>query len=454
LKKNTKQYFWIIFTILLTACGNISSELNTNTAPTSMSVFTLIEQTPTALPTETPVVPSLTSVPGTLFPLDELRMAYVIDGNLYLQDGSNLPIQLTYNGEDQEPLISDDGKKIVFFRGKSADHVYVINADGSQEQLLITNSLLNERGLRYDEASEIRTFRSLAFVPGTHILLFNAYQIDPHDLELKYKNHVYAIGLFLVDIDSGKIRQLLAPGLGGSFKISPDGNLLSVITSGHIDIFGIDGQVIRRNLVTYTPSKPIELFPVFYWLPDSTGLIVSLLVESQYDIGDMPTYAIWRYPLDGNMAIQIPLDPPPMGTDAHISPDKKWLIYNREPDKEQKGVPLYLGDLRNSSSRLYMMDAFARGWSPDNIHFICEGNKRELFLGSIDKPPTYAGEGNFLGWVDTSHYIYASIPNMGNIMIGEIDGETINIQTFKLKTLSSKSFSWFIFVSLTSDKNK
>ena len=234
-------------------------------------------------------------------------MAYVIDGNLYLQDGSNLPIQLTYNGEDQEPLISDDGKKIVFFRGKSADHVYVINADGSQEQLLITNSLLNERGLRYDEASEIRTFRSLAFVPGTHILLFNAYQIDPHDLELKYKNHVYAIGLFLVDIDSGKIRQLLAPGLGGSFKISPDGNLLSVITSGHIDIFGIDGQVIRRNLVTYTPSKPIELFPVFYWLPDSTGLIVSLLVESQYDIGDMPTYAIWRYPLDGNMAIQIPL---------------------------------------------------------------------------------------------------------------------------------------------------
>lgn len=438
----------------MTACGNISSELDTNTASTSTSVFTPIEQTPTILPTETPVVPSLTSVPGTLFPLDELRMAYVIDGNLYLQDGSNPPIQLTYSGEDQEPLISDDGKKIVFFRGKSADHVYVINADGSQEQLLITNSLLNERGLRYDEASEIRTFRSLAFVPGTHILLFNAYQIDPHDLELKYKNHVYAIGLFLVDIDSGKIRQLLAPGLGGSFKISPDGNLLAIATSGHIEIFDIDGQIIRRGLVTYTPTKPIELFPGYYWLPDSTGLIVNLTVENQYDTGDIPTYAIWRYTLDGNRAIQIPLDPPPMGSGVNFSLDKKWLIYNREPDEGQKGLPLYIGNLRNGSSNLYAVNALTHEWSPDNIHFVYEGNKHELFLGSIDKPPTYAGKGNFLGWVDTSHYIYASIPNMGNIMIGEIDGETINIQTFKLKTLSSKSFSWFIFVSLTSDKNK
>ena len=42
-------------------------------------------------------------------------MAYTIDGNLYLQDGTNPPIQLTNDERrDHTPVFSDDGEKIVF----------------------------------------------------------------------------------------------------------------------------------------------------------------------------------------------------------------------------------------------------------------------------------------------------------------------------------------------------
>ena len=45
-------------------------------------------------------------------------MAYSIDGNLYFQDGSNQPLQLTNSGEDWHLVFfSDDGEKI-FFSGE------------------------------------------------------------------------------------------------------------------------------------------------------------------------------------------------------------------------------------------------------------------------------------------------------------------------------------------------
>jgi len=64
-------------------------------------------------------------------------MAYVLEGNLYFQDGSNPPIQLTNRGEDRSPILfSESGDKIFFFRGKIADALYSISTDGSNEQVL------------------------------------------------------------------------------------------------------------------------------------------------------------------------------------------------------------------------------------------------------------------------------------------------------------------------------
>ena len=440
-----KKSILILTVILLTACAKVATVPTFAPAAQITPVPTLVGPTPMASQfTPLTILTSTSLPPAVASAMNGLRMAFIVDGNLYVQDDNNPSVQLTHSGEDQEPLISDDGKKVVFYRGKSADNIYVINADGSQEQLSLSNGKLNEQGWTYDEATEVRTFRSLTFISGTHTLLFNTYQIERQNLELKYKNHDYKIGLLSLNVDSGAIKQLLAPGLGGNFQVSPDGKLLSIVTPSYIDIFDIDGQIARHNLVTYTPSTPIALFPSSHWLPDSNGILVFLPVKDQYDVGDIPTYAIWRYLLDENTGSQILLDPPPMGTGVLISPDKKWLLYNREPESGQNGVPLYIGNLHASVSRLYAMNAFTRGWSADNTHFIYEGNKRELFLGSVDQSPIYIDEGNFLGWVNASYYIYSPVPNAGNIIMGGIHGERIIIQT----TLAPKGVTWFNFVLL------
>ena len=42
-------------------------------------------------------------------------MLFVRDGELYFQDGNDLPIRLTYvGGKGYEPILSDDNRKLVF----------------------------------------------------------------------------------------------------------------------------------------------------------------------------------------------------------------------------------------------------------------------------------------------------------------------------------------------------
>ena len=427
-KFSPQRYFCTVLITLLAACGPLVPEQIGTPTATSAPNFTPVIQSPTVRPAETPLVPSPTLL--RQLPLNNLRMAYIVDGNLYIQDGSNAPIPLTNSRADLDPIFSDDGEKIVFYRGKINDNnnVYSINADGSQEQALITNDWLTTLGSGTKAGP-------LAFVPSTHRLMFNTY-LCAEDLSLGCTT-----GLFLVDTDTGGIKELLPPSSAGylpfgggspwhgNFKVSPDGELLSVAMSGHIDIFNIAGKVIRRNIMTYTRSTPIELFPRVYWLPDISGLIVALPAESNYGGGyEMtPTYSVWRYSFDPNTAVQIPLEPSPMwiymecSDVMYVSPDGNWVIFNRLEDNAQ----LYAGNLSNWHTQSYQLgiDCSPAYWSADNRHFVY-GRLSGTFLGAADKP-LIPIDGNFLGWVDATHFIYSRFPNERNILIGVTIEKTI-----------------------------
>src|SRR5258706_7563464 len=122
----------VLSAIQLAACG-IATLAPTATAtippsPTLPLVPTTIVQPTTSLSTSTPIPLSA--------PPDGLRMAYVVDGNLYYQNGSNPPLQLTRG----EPLaFSEDGKKVFFTRGAISEDIYSINVDWSEEQALVMN---------------------------------------------------------------------------------------------------------------------------------------------------------------------------------------------------------------------------------------------------------------------------------------------------------------------------
>jgi hypothetical protein len=202
--------------------------------------------TPTLPPTTTET-PTLTLLPtpivGTSAVSEGLWMAFVIDGNLYVQNGNAAPMQLTTSGKDWHPIFSDDGEKIVFYSNRD-NHtgVYSINTDGRQERVIISGSLLTALNLVYNESTGVR---SLVFVTGSHQLLFNTLNPDRTDGPEENED------LLLVNAENGEIKQLLARGQGGEFKASPDGKLVAILAKDHIKVINIDGQVIYRDLVTY-----------------------------------------------------------------------------------------------------------------------------------------------------------------------------------------------------------
>lgn len=425
----------ILITILLSDCG-----VNTSVPVSTLGITPTF---PSALPTAAMPLPApfLTSTPTSALPIssapDGLRMAYSIDGNLYFQDGSKSPIQLTDSGKDWRPLFfSENGESIFFFRGIIPFDFYSINIDGSQEQALVTNSTLLALGMEYDEAT---TVCNPTIVPNTQLILFNTC-VYP---EL---NNSYIISgnrdLLAVDTNTGEIKTLYSPRQAGYFYISPDGKQLAIDKRGQIDIVDINGKIIRSNLLTYTPSEPILLLPRIYWTQDSTDLIVILPVPTFYDTsGGAPQYTVWRYALDGSSRVQMPLDPLPKSHNiAQVSPNGNWILYEND-----ETFSFYLGDLREGSVQIYepYPPVIRYEWSRDNKHFIYEFSG-DMLLGSVASSATIISKGDLIGWVDANRYLYYDYA-VRSIVMGELGRESRLVLANVPKALFPSNPDSFIF---------
>ena len=422
---------WFIPVLLVSCAGpQIPAEQSTKNPSTAtpLRLPTLPNfPTPTLSPTET-LSPTATATPSIPFTLNRLRMVFVKDGSLYLQEGMK-PIQLTYSGKDREPIISNDGEKIVFYRGEAFDNVYSINADGSQEQTIIVSQSLSVLG-RGD-------IKSLTFVPNTHFLLFNTYLCN-QSINL-YNAPDCTVGIYSVDADSGEISELVS-GLSGNgtqtrnFEISPDGNYVSVATSGHIDIYALSMQrmdISQQNAILYNRTTPDEFLPLQYWLPDSSGLVVLVAADIHNEPATPPhSFTVWRYTIhnkaDNSIAKQILLDPPIMYNAAcnfSVSPDRNQIFYitDRIPS-------LYLGNLNDGRTQPYEWESSCPTpsyysypqWSQDSQHFAWQGTIATINGAFISIA------GDFSGWIDVNHYFYVAIEeNKRKTYIGKIGGDNI-----------------------------
>jgi hypothetical protein len=394
-------------------------------------------------------------------------MAYIVDGNLYIQNGSNLPKKLSDSGKDWYPIFSDDGEKVVFYRGEVWEFhnsIFSVNADGSQVQEIITTEWLDALGAGTKAGH-------LAFVPNTHQIVFNTYLCPEYD---PASDSGCTVGLFLANSDTGKLKNIMTPALGGwlpiggdalwirNFSISPDGKLLSIAHAGQIDIFEINGKIIHRSIMTYAHDMPFELYPRVYWFPDSSGLIAALPTETEYAgplQGGDPDYTIWRYTFNGNIAAQILLDPPP--TWIHmvesndvisVSPNREWVIYFTEDYK------LYKGNLLDGSTELLLpYGYFLRvQWNLDSTYFAGGGSPVDHpIFGSVDMPPGYPPR-HFLGWIDAKRFIYIlnSAESQANaqLLVGEFDGKIILSYESKVFIPSRAPYPYFFAITSLESK--
>jgi hypothetical protein len=416
------RYGSILFIVLLAACAGLPAE-STPTAPSLMpTITTALSLTPTlSTPTPLPLPPTLTatSSPRLSSPPDGLRMAYVIDGNLYFQEGSRPALQLTQDKEYRHPIgFSDNGQKIFFFAGNT-NELYSIHVDGTNEQALGTSDLLNSTNSISQDPTR---FCEPILVPRSPFVIFRTCSYPDQN------TIIYEDDLFLVDTDTGQARILLPRGSGAGQRIpSPDGKKLAIDHSDYIDILDIDGRLIKHKLATYTVSEPWKIGPLIFWTADSDKLILALPINTFYDSSPPPVYEVWRYSVDTGVGTQIPLDPPPSGLyPVWAASDGNRLLYKNYDERST-----YLVELRGGRAGPYKPDEATEPceWSPDNVHFLYRSyqpDKSGVYLGSVDAPPVFVGRGECVGWLDADRFVYYNFNDNGYVL-NDINGESIPI---------------------------
>lgn len=347
-------------------------------------------------------------------------MAYVMDGNLYFQEGSRPALQLTQRKEYRHPIgFSENGEKIFFFAG-SINDLYSIHVDGTHEQALGTGDLLNSAN---SISQDPTIFCEPILVPRSPFVIFRTCSYPDQN------TIIYQDDLFLVDTDTQQARLLLPRGSGAGQRIpSPDGKKLAIDHSGYIDILAIDGRMIKHKLATYTVSEPWRIAPLVFWTAESDELILALPINTFYDSSPPPTYEVWRYFVDTGVGTQIQLDPPPSGLyPVWAAPDGNWLLYKNYDER-----PAYLVDLRSGRAGPYAPDEASEPceWSPDSLHFLYRSyhpdNPGGLYLGSVDGSRSFVGRGECVGWLDADRFVYYSSNDNGYIL-HDIHGESIPI---------------------------
>jgi len=402
------------------------SQPTTSPSPTIALTETLPSGSPSVEPTE-----EVVTVPG-------LRLAYIVDGNLYVQDSGGKPLQLTHGHADASPGISDDGQKLFFLRSKHSDDpkndvsltLYSINADGSGERVLVTDEQIKAIDAQYADLS----FRLVSFlnIHGTHHLLFHTSIPENSDQYDSYYNQ----DLFWVDADSGQIRQLAAINQGWYQGVAPNEKRLAFQRvfegrhTGQIDLIGLDGKVIQPDIFASMFQEPGSRFSQGYlsvqWSADGGRL---LAVPGELgEIGVCP--AVWQYSVVSGSVQETVFNPSPEKQLFDISPDGNWMVYTAclGPDYSV-GDGIYLGDLRTGTTRK-LGDRETYGtpgeynWSPDNIHFyFSDSSAQKGFIGDISgNMESSCGYNSFVAWIDALRYICGSA-RMGEV--GKVEREYI-----------------------------
>ncbi len=453
-----QRYFWCMFIVLLVACSAPASEEPASTSATAIPTPTIALTPSLVVVNRTPTILPIISTPTFSLPLssapEELRIVYIVDRNLYLEDGSKPPLQLTHSEADLTPVFSSDGEKLVFYRGLVPHDLYTVNLDGTRESGLVTGDLFASLGIGYSKFTEIA---SLAFVPDTHQILFNTRELSQADIDFPDPDRLYSNwneDLLSLNTDTGELKQILPKSKGGNFYISPDGLMVAIQAKGHIDVISIDGRMIRSHLVTYVPTQPYVLAPNVSWNSDSTNLIVSLPAREVFDMSGPEAFTIWRYSINDGTQTQLTFDPQPLDS-CCASPDGNWFLYpyyyypGKTSDTRAEG--LYLGNTHNNSVQFYDPEYYYYHWSPDSVHFVYGAHK--LFLGSISEQPKIIDDGQFLGWLDNNRFLYYKFED-AMLYIGRIEDNSIPIFTNIPKRLPLQGAEAFTFIVINRDKAK
>ena len=376
-----------------------------------------------------PTVPQATATPlPTPTDLPKiLKLVYTDEGrDLWRYVEGDTVVKLVDTGDVLDAQISDDGTMVAFVRSSDYLHfsLWVVDFAGGDLRELVSEAEF--AGMKNDaDAVGVEPYvyqwfpgeRALAFVTSP---TFEGPGLFVND------------DLWRVDAVNGDLNQLLAPGQGGVFYFSPEGDQIALVTPSSISVADKDGQN-RRELFQYDPIltySEYRYYAVPKWMPDGKALRVSIPPVDALGDDDRPTLN-WQIAVDGsgvNMLGEIYTVP--LGS-VDFSPDRTRIAYFKEVGEPSENLrALHVAKLDGSEDIVYhtAKQIDFGGWAPDSKRFVFSfGKSEDAQLGEPGRgfyPLTDVGGEKGVNWLDEDTFIFLAVKNgKWGIYIGQPGGQ-------------------------------
>ncbi len=246
-------------------------------------------------------------------PFPGLTITYILDGNVWLWDGSSR--QLTNDGDAKLVKISDDGKVLVYLRGQSfstlnAQSLWMCNTDDpSSPQVLVPLPIYDPENPSFEKLS----ITQFEFQPNSHWIYFSTGRSDGSTFG----------DLYRVNADAPGEPQELLEMDGGLITFSPDGNLLALSSLRNIKVIHPDGSNLITALHYPLISRETGSIPQVVWMENGTGFYTVL--PDNAGISSKYLYVS----ADGSVSAQLADLQSDMGTPI-ISPDGLKVAYAKQ----------------------------------------------------------------------------------------------------------------------------
>jgi len=400
----------------------------------------VVETLTSAIPLETQLAATLTALaptlsaepgtPGATSPAPPtptsaaalMLVAYAKEGVVYLwQDGTARP--LTSPGSAVfDVVLSDDGQWLAYTRQVDdlRQELWAVRTDSTARD---GNRLMSSADFAAIDPAALAVLpHQVGWVPGTHTLAFNTYQIFEGPGNIPYDD------LHLINADTFERRTPFLAGEGGDFYFAPDGAQVAFSTPTRVDISNLDGSNRRSAALTFEMVLTFSeymLYPSLVWEADSSAVWAAIPPHDAMAVPVQPS-SVWRIPADGSPAIQTAEFEvaPLIGFELPISADTQRVAYLAEIGEQPTAqLELHLLALDGSTDEIIhsapYMDFLS--WSPDGRHYaVSVGLEQALYLGEVGgsfAPAPGAPVGvSSLDWLDMQRFVYVQTGDSGSTL--------------------------------------
>lgn len=392
----------LLLVVVASAC-NAPLPATPTVATTAAPPAAAASPSPEPLPTGTAAP---TAEPPTATPeLRALRVAYLLDGDVWGVQRGSTPVQLVASGRAVDLRLTDDGERIAYLEYQPSANTFALRSvrfDGSDDRLLIDQA-------GFDALYPLEFFlhyapSQLAMIPGTHQLLFNTRGIQEGPGLAKNDD------LIRVDVDSGALAVVLPRGEGGDFVLSPNGSQLAIVRPESVGFANLDGSRLRPEVLTFPYIITYSEY-LYYPEPVWVGEAVMAAIPGEDPFFGPELGTLWRVPADGSAPVQLAslngdLFAPQRGGYRIVSPDGAQVAFFRRPN-ESGPLQLWIYEVDSGSELLYAEGSLTwLGWAPDSTHFTYQDEStRQLVLGQLGGDPVSLGGARLLHWIDPAQFL-------------------------------------------------